>query len=479
MAGIRTSAGEPLRAPVAALLAGAAAANLLLALVVTRASPSLAVAGVAVVGVLALAVLRPEWTLVGALFMILSSAELLDFVTLPNLAAAGFQFQLTDLLLVLAFVAWIATEVRDAADERPPLGDTLAALLREPFAWGLVPLLAIAAVDLARGGQGTLSSARIFLYVVAVPVVMRLVDTPQRLRVLALTVVAAAAASSIVGIAMVAAGRNLTADGLSTGGLRGVSIRGSIAVASALLYVVARTIVSSRPLGGLVPVLLLLFIGGVAAAGARETWVGLAAALVLFVVVSPLGGFLRVIGALVLALGLGLGAYSIVPHRENLAAQVSAVESRLTSLNPATATQDPSVTVRFEKWNVVWQQFRQHPVFGTGFGYPATYTSNIGGNNFQRSYVDDPENTQLWLWARMGTVGFASWILFNVLALGSLLVLHVRRRDAEARAAALWGAGTLVVIWAGMTFSPVSAFASVLLLFWVAIALAPVVRRLA
>ncbi len=43
-----------------------------------------------------------------------------------------------------------------------------------------------------------------------------------------------------------------------------------------------------------------------------------------------------------------------------------------------------------------------------------------------------------------------------------------------ARKAALWAAGTLVVIWSGMAFSPVSAFGSTLLLYWLAIALVPV-----
>ena len=96
-----------------------------------------------------------------------------------------------------------------------------------------------------------------------------------------------------------------------------------------------------------------------------------------------------------------------------------------------------------------------------------------------RSYVDDPENTHLWLWARMGTLGFLAWVGFNLLALGTLVARLLGTRVPAARTAALWAAGTLVVIWSGMAFSPVSAFGSTLLLYWLAIALVPVSRRLA
>jgi O-antigen ligase len=223
---------------------------------------------------------------------------------------------------------------------------------------------------------------------------------------------------------------------------------------------------------------VLVLGGGVVASGARETWIGVFAALALFSALSALRGILRLSLALGLAGLIAAGAYTIVPH-PRVATSLAAAEQRLVSLSPDVAANDPSVQVRYDKWNVVWRQLQAHPLLGTGFGYPATYTSNVGGNNFVRSYVDDPENTQLWLLARMGWLGFAAWVSFNLLVLGTLVARFARTRSPAARTAALWAAGILLVVWSGMTFSPVYAFTPALVLYWLAVALAPVTRTLA
>ncbi len=372
---------------------------------------------VLVAAVVVLAFVRPGVLLLAAAFGLVVSADLLDLiVTFPNLSFAGFQIQLSDLFLAAILLAWAGWELR-----REEAGPRLAELAREPAFAAFVPLMAFAAYDLARGGHGVFSSMRVFGYCVLVPVVVRVLETPRQLRLLGTTIAAAAAISSVAAVAMVAAGRNVTDSGLSTGGLRGLSIGGSFLVAGALLYVLAAIVADTRPLNGLAPALVLLLFGGVVASGARETWIGVFAALAVFALVSSLRGVVRLALVAVLAGLLAFGAYSIVPHPPKLSAQVAAVEQRLSSVNPGTAVRDPSVQVRYEKWSVVWDQLKAHPLLGTGFGYPATYTSNIGGNNFVRSYVDDPENTHLWLWARMGTLGFIAWVGFNVLALWTLV----------------------------------------------------------
>lgn len=471
MAAIRASA--PAR-PSFLLGAAALVANAAVAGLSTR-SPALVAVAVLVGAVVVLAFARPGALLLAAAFGLVVSADVLDLlVTVPNLAVGGFEIQLSDLFLAAILLAWAGWELQRGG-ARPPL----AALAREPAFAGFVPFLACGLYDLARGGHGVFSSARVLGYCLLVPVVVRVLETPRQLRLLGGTIAAAAMISSVAAMALVAAGRNVSGSGLSTGGLRGLSIGGSFLVAGALLYVLAAVVSDPRPLNGLAPALVLLLAGGVAASGARETWIGVLAALAVFVLLSSLHGAVRL--ALVAALAglLAFGAYSIVPHPPGLSAQLAAVEQRLSSVNPGTAVRDPSVQVRYQKWNVVWAQLKAHPLLGTGFGYPATYTSNIGGNNFVRSYVDDPENTHLWLWARMGTLGFLAWVGFNLLSLGTLVVRLLGTRVPAARTAALWAAGTLVVIWSGMAFSPVSAFGSTLLLYWFAIALVPVSRRLA
>ncbi|HKI92678.1 MAG TPA: O-antigen ligase family protein [Gaiellaceae bacterium] len=460
--------------PTVLLGAAGLAANAAIVTLSTR-SPALLAVAVLVVAVAVLAFVRPGVLLLTAAFGLVVSGDLLDLVfTFPNLAFAGFQIQLSDLFLVAILLAWAGWELR-----RGGVGPPLAELAREPAFAGFVPLFVLATYDLARAGHGVFSSARIFGFCVLVPVVVRVVETPRQLRLLGVAIAAAAAISSVAALAMVAAGRSVTDRGLSTGGARGLSIGGSFLVAGALLYVLAALVADTRPLSGLAPALVLLLLGGVAASGARETWIGVLAALAVFALLSSLRGAMRLGLVVVLAGLLAFGAYSIVPHPPKLEAQLASVEQRLSSVNPSTAASDPSVQVRYDKWNVVWGQLKAHPLLGTGFGYPATYTSNIGGSNFVRSYVDDPENTHLWLWARMGTLGFLAWVGFNVLALGTLVVRLLRTRVPAARTAALWAAGVLIVIWSGMAFSPVSAFGSTLLLYWLAIALVPVTGRLA
>ena len=470
MAAIRASL--PARSTLV-LAGGALAANAAAAALATR-STSVVVVVVLAASVAVLAFVRPAVVLCGAVFGIVASDLLDQLVAIPRLSVAGLELQITDLMLAAILLAWLGWELRREGVPGPPL----AALAREPAFVAFVPLLGLALYDLARGGYGTLSSSRIFLYCILVPVAVRVLETPRQLRILGGTVVGAGVAASIGAGAMLAAGRSVTNSGLSTGGIRGLSIGGSFLVAGALLYVLASTVGGAQLPSVVAPVLILVLAAGVAASGSRETWVGVLGALAIYALISPLRGVVRLALVLGLAGLLALGAYSIAPQPPRLSATVAAIEHRLASVDPGAAARDPSVQVRYDKWRVVWDQLKAHPLLGTGFGYPATYTSNIGGNNFVRSYVDDPENTQLWLWARMGTLGFVAWVAFNLLALGTLLVRFLRSRSADVRTAALWAAGVLVVVWSGMVFSPVSAFASTLLLYWLAIALVPVTARL-
>jgi O-antigen ligase len=454
------------RAERPALLAAFVAANALLVL-----RPSAALAAVLVALVVTAAFAAPGAVLLACMFGLVVTADLLDLVaSFPSLSVAGLQVELSDLFVAVALLAWAGTELRGV--RRPPLR-TLTA--RAAFPLGVV-FIALGAYDLERGGYGTMSSVRLFGYCIVVPLVVRTVDSPVALRALGRAVVAGGVVSSATAVAMVASGRSVTERGLSTGGIRGLSIGGSFLVGAALLYVLADVTSGGRRITPASALLVLALAGGVAASGARETWVGIAGALALFGIASPLRGGARLALALALTGALAFGVYSIAPHPPQLQERLAAMEHRLLSVGQASA--DPSVEVRYDKWRIVWAQLHEHPFLGTGFGYPATYTSNIGGDNFVRAYVDDPENTHLWLWARMGTVGFAAWVAFNVVMLLTLLG-SVHAAAPAARTAALWGAGILVVVWAGMAFSPVSAFGSTLLLYWLGVALAPVARHLA
>lgn len=455
-------------APAALALAAAIVANALVAVLVAH-RPAAAVGLIAAGAIAVFVVVRPGAALLAAVVGIIVTADLLDLVaSMPRLSVGGLEIELSDLFLAVMLVAAAA---RDGRSRPRP---SLTPIVRSPAFVPWAAFAVVGAYDLARGGYGTMSSVRVFAYCVVVPLVVRSVGSAAELRLLGNAVVVGGSIASFAAVAMLASGRSVTQSDLSTGGIRGLSIGGSFLVAAALLSVLAG-VAAGEHVGLRTVAVVLLLSAGVVASGARETWLGLVVALALFVLAAPLRGTLRLALVFALAGALAVGAYAAAPHPPQLQERLASLENRLVSVR--SGGQDPSVSVRYDKWRVVWSQARAHPFLGTGFGYPATYTSNIGGDNFVRAYVDDPENTHLWLLARMGLVGFAAWIALN-LAVTLQLLRIARARQGAARRAALWGLGILGVVWAGMAFSPVSAFGATLLLYWFAVGLAPAAEGL-
>ncbi len=430
-------------------------------------------------GAIALTVLwTPRLVLYGVVFINMVTTVVYSFVTEPRLFVGSVEITSQDMLLALVLVSWVAWELAGApGDDGEPLGTALKALIREPLAWTFLLLVFFVLVAVARGGPTSATTARLFFYSVLVLAAYRVVTSARQLKTITALVVAGAVGPSLLGLYLTATGQSITERDLSTGGVRGVAISGSYLVAAGLLYVLASRATAANRFPVVWPALVLVLLGGVVASGARQTWLGTAAGLATFAFVSPVRGVLRMAAAGAAVAALAVAVYSVAP-RERVDENIEAARERLTSVTSDRYRSDPSAEDRLIKWNVVWGQVKEQPVLGTGFGFTFTYTTNFGGSNFVRHVSDDPENTHLWVWARMGTVGFLAWVLFNLAAFVSLLRRYARATSPFVRSVALWGAGTLAVLWSGMAFSPVTAFRSTILVFWLVIALVPILRRL-
>jgi O-antigen ligase len=78
--------------------------------------------------------------------------------------------------------------------------------------------------------------------------------------------------------------------------------------------------------------------------------------------------------------------------------------------NPST---DASAEWRIRAYSAVWEQVRESPITGVGFGRPVRFISN----GFHYTVAQDPHNQFLYLWAGGGTLLFGSFILLLVVYL--------------------------------------------------------------
>jgi O-antigen ligase len=136
--------------------------------------------------------------------------------------------------------------------------------------------------------------------------------------------------------------------------------------------------------------------------------------------------------------------------------------------NPST---DASATWRLKAYAAVWDQVREDPLRGVGFGRPAIFS--FGG--FRYDVGQDPHNQFLYLWAGGGLLLFGTFVL--------LLVFYLLEASARFRGAGIQERHLIfwtVSVWFVFIINSLTGITltqpDLLLVFWVLMMLPMVVR---
>lgn len=152
-----------------------------------------------------------------------------------------------------------------------------------------------------------------------------------------------------------------------------------------------------------------VLLAGVIITQSRSLWVGyvLAGGIIFWMVDTRRRtqlAFLSVGGLL----GLGIVAFALLDDFFLLV--IGGLMDRMASLQSATS-QDISLINRFIEWEAAWQQIKQSPILGNGFGVPYHYFSLATENTVVKSHI---HNTFVELIYRHGLVGLGLFLAFSL-----------------------------------------------------------------
>ena len=127
--------------------------------------------------------------------------------------------------------------------------------------------------------------------------------------------------------------------------------------------------------------------------------------------------------------------------------------------NPST---DATATWRLRAYAAVWEQVREDPLRGVGFGRPAVFASN----GFRYDVGQDPHNQFLFLWAGGGLLLFGSFVLLLAFYLVEASS-RFRGRAIEERHLVFWA----VLVWFVFVINSLTGIIltqpDLLLVFWI------------
>ncbi|HEY7421584.1 MAG TPA: O-antigen ligase family protein [Gaiellaceae bacterium] len=136
----------------------------------------------------------------------------------------------------------------------------------------------------------------------------------------------------------------------------------------------------------------------------------------------------------------------------------------------ASPNSDATAQWRLHAYEAVWNQVRESPLTGVGFGRPARFVLN--GNDY--AVGQDPHNQFLYLWAGGGLLLLGSFALALV-AYGIDAWRRFRTATAEERRLIFWAVSTCFVFLVNAATGIILTVPNLLLPFWILIALPGVV----
>jgi O-antigen ligase len=219
--------------------------------------------------------------------------------------------------------------------------------------------------------------------------------------------------------------------------------RGDVLMAGAVFCICVGSYVIKRPSW------LMLFLAGaqflgIAIAQTRRMYIGAVVVLIILVFLGEAKKFAKLLillpaSVIVILLVTTVGGLEINGRVGTI--NLDFFKDHIRSIHDSAGTPGSSVESRFDMVDEALGHFRQHPVFGVGFGQPLLTEmdhNNAEGNN---AVTRMPHNSSVSYLARLGIIGFALWIAFH-LSLIKRFISALRQRgrcdDKRLSAFVLW-----------------------------------------
>jgi len=213
---------------------------------------------------------------------------------------------------------------------------------------------------------------------------------------------------------------------------------GDLLVMGAVFCICIGSYLISRPSW----LVLALAIGqflGVSITQGRRTYVGTAVVLIILVLLGEAKKFAKLFilvpaALVVVFLATSVGGLKISGRIGEV--NLDFFKAHLKSVSNSEGTPGSSVESRFSMADEALEHFYAHPVLGAGFGQPLV--SDIDETNGAVTRM--PHNSSLSILARLGVVGFVTWIAFHLSLITRFIGVLRRRRAFDQRVSAfvLW-----------------------------------------
>jgi O-antigen ligase len=385
-------------------------------------------------------------------------------LTDPLPVHVGIQLYPSDLLVLLALVSWAAAWLLNPETARPPL--PRAQVLGWPLLLFAVALLAAIIRGHERYGESLFSLPLRFLVYAGIAFAVCDLKVSDAYR----WIVAVFYAGTVwqVGVAIYgyATGTSATTQILlSTGGERVLAGSTAMFMAGALLLALL-SLETERSARGTAFHLLMAALATFALVSTfQRTTFAVASILVpLSLLVFRRVGLRAVAFLPLLAPFLVLAALLIPKADPSL---LPTFGDRVTA-NPST---DASAQWRLDAYAAVWEQVRESPLTGVGFGVPVTFVSD----GIRYNVAQDPHNQFLFLWAGGGLLLFGSFMLLLIAFLLEALA-RFRAATTESRRLLFWVVSLWFVFVVNSLTGIILTQPSLLLVFWILMLLPMTVR---
>jgi O-antigen ligase len=427
------------------LLLGALAVSFAAAYALVQVGPTAAVAlGALPLVVLAAAGLLTMWgratLLMAALALPLTGIAVLA----KPLPIAGPAIFVQDVVIVLALGSWaIAALVGRGREAVPPVPRTPV------LGWAFALFAATIVIATMRGHYAYGASLfgqplRLVLYA-AIVVTLAGLTVAQLYRLLLAVFYAGTVVTTLLALYYIATGTSQTDQfALSTGGARILGISTSLYCAGALfLALLSLRVAASGRARVLHLVISLLALFCVVVGFGRAVYAAVAVVCLLLVVVSR-----SIRHSILWLVPLAVPFLILLALLVNSAAPelVESVSGRVSS-PPVT---DANVQWRVEASRAVFEQIREEPLVGVGFGRESDFFIEVESTSVpglmvpvRQEGTQDPHNGYLYLWAGGGLAALGTFALLLLVFAGDVVRRFRANRDPIARLILLWAAATL------------------------------------